>query len=333
MLDLKEVLEQLEQCSDQQQIQSFHADYLWKKWKIAALYQQMKDLSPEEKKAHGQKIQELSASVNNAFEAKQNTIKSAERNKKLESDLVDISLLESHTDHGHLTLLSQARRRVEDIFRSMWYIIETGHHVVSVEENFESVNIPATHPATEMHDTLYLNEQDDKWRNLLMRTHTSAHQTALIKKHWTPGKFVVPWKVCRNEKMDSSHDCVFWQIEWVVIDRHIWIAHFKSEMRNILEAILEDDSIEMRLRPWYFPFVEPWFEIDAKYKLKNKEDRLEILWAWMIHPNVLKNADLDPNEWSWFAFGIGLTRLVAIKYWIQDIRLLTNADARFVKSF
>jgi len=136
MLELQTVLDALEACTSEKDIQAFHAEYLWKKWHIAWLYKNMKDLSPDEKKEHAKQIQVLSAAVNEAFDAKQSTIKNALWNEKLWKDLVDLSILESSTERGHLTLLSQARRRVEDIFRSLGYVIETGHHVVTVEENF-----------------------------------------------------------------------------------------------------------------------------------------------------------------------------------------------------
>jgi phenylalanyl-tRNA synthetase alpha chain len=173
--------------------------------------------------------------------------------------------------------------------------------MVTQWENFSSVNIPPTHPATEMHDTLYIDQQDENGKPYLMRTHTSAHQVELIQKYGLPCKFVIPGKVYRNEKMDASHDCVFWQVEGVVIDKGISIAHFKQMMQQILSAILEQE-VEMRIRPAYFPFVEPGFEIDAKTMVGKHEKWLEILGAGMIHPQVLENAGVDPNEYSGFAF-------------------------------
>lgn len=333
MLDKQPILDELNQCQTEDHIQAFHAKYLGKKGEITALYRQMKDIPEDERKAFGQKVQVLFKAVEDAFFAKQDAIKKETRDRELSKEIVDITTPGHRTDTGALTLLTRTRRRVEEIFQWMWFHIDYGHDKVSVFENFLSVNIPLTHPATEMHDTLYLEEKDENGNNFLMRTHTSAHQNELIQKLWTPCKFVVPGKVYRNEKMDASHDCVFRQIEGVVIDKWISIAHFKSMIHEILWAILETDDVELRMRPAYFPFVEPGFEIDAKYQLKNKDSRLEILWAGMIHPNVLSQAWVDPNEYSWFAFGLWLTRLVAIKYGIQDIRLLTNGDLRFVKSF
>lgn len=332
-IDIQALLATLEKSTSEEDLQAFHAAHLGKKWSITQLFKQMWSIPAEEKKAYGQRVQEIMQTIQEAFNAKQLSVKQALWNDQLKSDLVDVSLPPLETKQWYLTLLAQARRRVEEIFQGMGFSVETGNHMVPMFDNFISLNIPESHPATEMHDTLYVDTHDETWKNLVMRTHTTAHDNETIKKLGVPCKFINVWKVYRNEKMDASHDCVFWQIDWVYIDKNISLAHFKNMMRKILVAILEDDSIEMRMRPWYFPFVEPGLEIDAFYQLKDKAEWLEILWAWMLHPNVLEMAGIDSNEYTGFAFGIGLTRLIAIKYGIKDIRLLTNADMRFVQSF
>lgn len=329
---LENILNELTICKDQTRLWEFHGKYLGKKWSISAQFKTLGSLSPEERKTKWQEIKALFDAVETAFQNKQKQIQQAVWNEQLQEDLIDGSLPPFACDEGHINLLNATRRRVEEIFQWMWFTIAYGHDMVNQRENFSSVNIPSTHPATEMHDTLYIDQKDKEWNSLLLRTHTSAHQIELIKKFWLPAKFVVPGKVYRNEKMDASHDTVFRQVEWVVIDKNISIAHFKHMMKQILSAILEQD-VEMRLRPAYFPFVEPWFEIDAKAVVWKHEKWLEILGAGMIHPEVLKNAGIDPNEYSGFAFGLGLTRLVAIRYGLHDIRLLTNGDVKFARSF
>ena len=324
------LLRQLETIDSLQSLEQFHSNHLGKKWTVPELYKQMKDVPADQKKSYAQSVQDFQQAIQQAFDEKQYLLKQKQREEKLSKDLVDFSLPGASHHLWSLSLLAQERRRIEEIFQWMGFVIEDGNHVVDVFQNFESVNIPATHPATEMHDTIYLNQKDDQWRRKLLRTHTSAQQNELIKKHGTPCRFVVPWNVYRNEKLDATHDSMFWQVEWVVIDRDISIGHFKYVIRQILAALLEDDTIEMRMRPGYFPFVEPGFEIDARPSGSDKW--IEILWAWMIHPEVLKQADVDPNEWSGFAFGLGLTRMVAIKHGLKDIRLLTNGDLRFAQS-
>lgn len=326
----QDILQQLQNVEVLKDLEQFHSEHLGKKWTIPGLYKSMKDVPWPEKKDYAQSVQELQQAVESAFASKQYSLKQAQREEKLSQDLVDFSLPWKPINKWHLSLLAQERRRIEEIFQGMGFAIEDGNHVVSVYDNFESVNIPATHPATEMHDTIYLDQKDEHWRRKLLRTHTSAQQNELIKKYGTPCRFVVPGNVYRNEKLDATHDSMFWQVEWVVIDRDISIWHFKYVIRQILAALLEDDTIEVRMRPWYFPFVEPGFEIDAKPSGSNKW--IEILWAGMIHPEVLKQANVDPNERSGFAFGLGLTRMVAIKHGLKDIRLLTNGDLRFARS-
>lgn len=236
-------------------------------------------------------------------------------------------------------LLHQERRRIEDICSSMGFAIHYGHDVVTKYENFYSVNIPATHPATEMHDTLFLYQHDKNGENLILRTHTSAMQNMLIKTYGVPLRTVIPGKVYRNENLDASHDNVFWQLEGMVIDKGISIAHFKDIMTQFLTAVFERETT-MRMRPAYFPFVEPGFEIDASCPICDQKGcplckhtgRIELLGAGMIHPEVLRQADVDPTVYSGFAFGIGVTRLVAIKHYIKDVRYFTNGDVRFLQT-
>lgn len=221
----------------------------------------------------------------------------------------------------------------------MGFIVESGTEVVTKFENFESVNIPLTHPATEMQDTIYLNDEDAHGEKLILRTQTSALQNYIIKKYGVPLKSVMPGKVYRYENMDATHDTMFYQLEGMVIDKGLSIAHFKGLMTELLEAILKT-KVETRMRPGYFPFVEPGFEIDVRYEFLNKttgkmetSKRMEILGAGMIHPHVLELAGVDPKEYSGFAFGIGISRLAAVRYGIKDIRYFTNGDLRFARSF
>lgn len=329
---LQDARTKLATCTTLDGLQAFHAEYLGKNWLVSAQYKTLKDLDPEAKKAAWPAIQELQKVLEEAFFAQQETVKEMLRETEMGDTIIDWSTPMNPKQVGKLSLMNQMRRHVEDVFRSMWFHIAYGHHMVSQRENFESVNIPASHPATEMHDTLYTKDTDPEGKKYVLRTHTSAHQVELIKKLWVPCKFVIPGKVYRNEKMDASHDCVFWQLEWVVLDKNMSVGHFKSLMTTILEWLLEQTWVEIRMRPAYFPFVEPWFEIDAKFQLGKKNERVELLGAWMIHPEVLKNAWVDPTVYSGFAFGIGLTRLIALKHWLKDIRLLTNGDVRFVQS-
>lgn len=325
-----DILQELSDCSTQQQLEAFHATYLGRKWSINSLFKELRSVSNQEKKQYGSQIKQLFETVDEAFQSRQDHVKKMYRDNELSKEIVDISTPAPQLSLWHQNLQHQLRRHVEEIFLRMWFAVEYWHELVSVYENFESVNIPSTHPATEMHDTLYVKSHNDQ--NMLLRTHTSAHQSELIKKYGPACKFVVPGRVYRNENLDATHDVAFWQVEWVVIDKNIHLWHFKSMMSEILQAVLESDSIKLRLRPAYFPFVEPWFEVDAHVTVWGKTKRMEILGAWMIHPHVLEQAWVDPKKYSGFAFGLGMTRLVAVRYWLDDIRLLTNWDIRFARS-
>jgi phenylalanyl-tRNA synthetase alpha chain len=339
MLELKHALGELDKVVDIIQLENFFQIYLGKKGLLNEEFKAMLALGSEEKKDRWAKLSELKTKLTEAYDAKEQSFKMAQINEQLEKDPVDISLDTSYKE-GSYSLLAKIRRDAEEICKSMGFVIEYGTEMVTKFENFESVNIPLTHPATEMHDTIYLNDKDAKGENLILRTHTSSMQNYLIQKYGLPLKAVVPGKAYRFENMDATHDIMFYQLEWMVIDKNISIAHFKEMITKLLSSLLHK-NVETRMRPGYFPFVEPGFEIDVRYDIYNQETgtmekskRMEILGAGMIHPNVLKTAGIDVSDWrSGFAFGVGITRLAAVRYGMKDIRYFTNGDLRFAKSF
>lgn len=320
------------------QLDNFFQIYLGKKWLLNEEFKLLVALSPEEKKDKGAKLSDIKNQLTAAYEAKHQHFMMGQINEQLEKDLVDISL-DTATEQGSYSILAEVRRDAEEICKSMGFIMEYGTEIVTKFENFESVNIPLTHPATEMHDTIYLNDKDASGENLILRTHTSSMQNYLIKKYGLPLRAVVPGRTYRFENMDASHDTMFYQMEWIIIDKDISVAHFKEMITKLLSALLHKD-VETRMRPGYFPFVEPGFEIDVRYEVYNKitwkkelSNWMEILGAGMIHPNVLKEAGVDSTQRSGFAFGMGISRLAAVRYGIKDIRYFTNGDLRFAKSF
>lgn len=341
MINKDEILKNLDSVCDVEWLQSFHWKYLGKKSQINEEFKTLGKLSPEERKEKWQFLSSLKNEIQIEFDKKQNFLKKEQINKKLNNELIDIGIPSFDIDKWYLNLISKTRRQIEEISRWMWFIIEKGDSLVSKYENFNSLNVPSNHPATEMHDTIFLTNKDEKWEEYILRTHTSAKQNDIFKKYWAPSKVVIPGKVYRYENLDSSHDSCFRQYEWIVVWENISMAELKYTLRELLSKILENDELEIRMRPWYFPFVEPGMEIDAscpicKWKwcsLCKWTGWIEILWAWMIHPNVLKEWWIDTEKYSWFAFGMWMTRLIAVKYWIKDIRLLTNWDIRFIKSF
>ncbi|HRX64072.1 MAG TPA: phenylalanine--tRNA ligase subunit alpha [Candidatus Absconditabacterales bacterium] len=338
-MNLAEILNELKPISNIQELENFFQKYLGKKGQLNAEFGKMKDASPEEKKELGAKLSELKNNLTKAYSKKENELSIIEINKQLGQDIVDISVNAKKYEGGHYNLLSKTRRDLEKIAQNMGFTIDYGHEVVTKYENFASVNIPLSHPATEMHDTIYLNEQSPDGENFVLRTHNSAHQVQDMQKYGVPLKLVSPGRCYRFDDMDATHDTMFQYIEGMYIDKNVSIAHFKSYMTTLLSAII-GRKVETRFRPCHFPFVEPGFEIDARYDIidsktgeTSKSKRMELLGAGMIHPNVMKEGGIDPNQRSGFAFGIGISRLAAVKYGIKDIRYFTNGDLRFIKSF
>lgn len=340
MLEQKVILDEFSSVSNRDQLWDLYQKYLGKNWIISLEIKGLASLSLEEKKEKGKTLIDLRKVVEEAFAQKEKEFILEEINTILQKDAVDLFVPAQTFEEWYFSLLTKTRRETEDIAKSMGFIVEMGTEVVNKFENFESVNIPVTHPATEMHDTIYLSKKDERWENYVMRTHTSSAQNYILKKYGAPIKAVVPWKVYRFDEMDATHDVMFYQFEGVYVDKNISIANFKDILTTFLSAILKKE-VEIRMRPAFFPFTEPGVEVDARYQVTNPKTWktelskwVEILGAWMIHPNVLKMGGIDPEEWwTWFAFWLWLTRIVAAKYGIRDIRLFTNGDLRFSHSF
>lgn len=339
MLETDKILKELDLVKDILQLETFFDKYLGKKWLLNEEFKKMTSLSIEEKKTYGKILSDAKALLTDAYADKEQLLSIDNINIKLREDIVDISIEGKKNEQWSFNLITRVRRDLEEAAKTMWFIVESGNEVATKFQNFESVNIPLTHPATEMHDTIYLNEKDKSGEYLVLRTHTSALQNYMIKKYWLPLKVIVPWRCYRFDEMDATHDTMFFQFEWMYIDKWVSIANFKDVIQKFLSVMLKR-KVEVRMRPWFFPFVEPGFEIDARYELvdrktweKSMSKWIELLWAGMVHPNVLKIAGVDPEEYSGFAFGPWINRLAAMRYGIKDIRYFTNGDLRFARSF
>lgn len=331
MLNQEQALQELNSITTLEQLESRYQDLLGKKGKLTEALKGLAALSPEEKKVQGGQLSAMRNTLQEAYQAKFDLMKTAEINEQLEKELIESSLPAAELEEGHFSLLTKVRRELEEIARDMGFIVENGTDIVSKFENFEAVNIPVSHPATEMHDTIYVAEKDQRDENYVLRTHTSAGQNYVIKKYGVPIKAVLPGRVYRFENVDATHDTMFYQFEGIYIDKGISIGHFKNVITKFLSAALQKE-VEIRMRPGFFPFVEPGFEIDTRYEYTNPKTgakemskRMEILGAGMIHPQVLREAGINPEEgWTGFAFGMGINRLAAVRYGIKDIRLFTN---------
>jgi phenylalanyl-tRNA synthetase alpha chain len=238
---------------------------------------------------------------------------------------------------GHIHPISTMTSEIVDIFDSMGFSFAEGPEIESEHYNFNALNIPADHPARDMWDTFWLEPKELK---RLLRTHTSPVQIRHLEEKGVPARIIVPGKVYRNEATDATHEAQFYQVEGLVVDRDITLAHMKGVLEEFFSKFFGDD-IKIRLRPGYFPFVEPGVEVDIScFKCKSSGCALckqtgwiEIMGAGMVHPNVFKAVNIDSNEWQGFAFGVGMDRLAMFKYGIDDVRLLYSGDLRFVNQF
>ncbi|HKL43965.1 MAG TPA: hypothetical protein VJ892_01660, partial [Candidatus Absconditabacterales bacterium] len=251
-MNLEQILNELKTISNTNELENFFQKYLGKKGQLNEEFKKMKDATPEQKKELGAKLSELKNKLTEAYSKKENELSIIEINKQLEQDIVDITVNAKKYEGGHYNLLSKTRRDLEKIAQNMGFTIDYGHEVVSKYENFASVNIPLSHPATETHDTIYLEEKSADGENIVLRTHNSAHQVQDIKKYGVPLKLVSPGRCYRFDDMDATHDTMFQYIEGMYIDKNVSIAHFKSFITTLLSAII-GRKVETRFRPCHFP--------------------------------------------------------------------------------
>jgi len=332
---LKESIEnQVKELKNKEDLEILYKETLGKKSDFNKILRSLSDLSIEEKKQIGPIANEVKNSINKIFEDKRLDLENEEINLKLKKDKIDLTLDIKKEESGSLNPITKIQYELEEIFKGMGFAIYDGPELELDYYNFEALNIPKHHPARDMQDTFYINKEQ------VLRTQTSNLQVRAMKEFGAPLKVIIPGKVYRNEDLDACHEHTFHQLEGVVVDKNINLSHLISTMNLVISKIFNKE-IETRVRPGYFPFVEPGIEIDVKCTIcggsgcpscKNT-GWLEILPGGLVHPNVIKAGDLDPEEYSGFAFGLGLTRLVMMKYGISDIREIMSGDLRFIKQF
>lgn len=311
-------------------------EFFGRKGIIAELTETLKPLSLEEKRIAGPLINEFKKELNDAYETKEQELKTAQQ-KALDQrgTHFDVTSYIPQQLHGNLHPYTHVIREVEDVLISMGFTIAEGPEVETDYINFEALNIPSDHPARDMHDTFWLDVP-----GLLLRTHTSTVQIRSMLNKKPPLAVAAPGRCYRHEATDASHDFMFWQCEGLVIDKNISLAHLLGTLKVFLQTLFKKTTVQIRLRPSFFPFVEPGVEIDMTCpfctegcSVCKKSRWIEICGAGMVHPEVLKACSINPDEYSGFAFGFGLTRLVMLKYGIHDIRLLHNPKVEFLKQF
>jgi len=331
-----QALKDIQAIKDSKEWQKIEKKYFSRKsGELAKLLKDIKDVSEDLRPKLGALANEIKIEITNALAQKKADL-DLQTESELEKDFIDVTLEIEKYKLGHLHPMTRVQYELEDIFKSMGFMILDGPELESDYYNFEALNIPSWHPARDMQDTFFIESKD----KLVLRTHTSPVQVRAMQKYGAPFRGVVPGRCFRNEATDASHEHTFYQMEGLMIDKNISIANLIAVMKELLKGIFKRD-VEVRLRPGYFPFVEPGFELDIKClicggkgcSVCKQTGWLELLPCGMVHPNVLKYGGIDPDKWSGFAFGLGTTRLVMMKYGIDDIRLLQSGDLRFLNQF
>lgn len=332
---LHEARERIGACPDVSALKTLEREYVGKKGVVAAMLAEIPKLAPEARKAHGQRANALKQAILELIEERRQALEATRLDAARRADDFDPTLPPPRPVRGSLHPITQVTRELEDLFLSMGYEVLDGPEVELDHYNFEALNITKDHPARDAQDTFYC---DDVGR-LVLRTHTSPVQVRAMEGREPPFRVIAPGRVFRQETTDASHDHTFYQMEGLVVGKDVSVAHLIGAMKTLLRGIFGRD-LDVRLRPGHFPFVEPGFELDARCpfceagcSVCKRTTWIELLPCGLVHPNVLRAGGVDPEVWSGFAFGLGLSRLVMLRYDIDDVRHLLDGDVRFLEQF
>ncbi len=328
-------LEKIKQAASSSEVEELRVKLLGKKGELTEMLKDLKNMAIEERKQFGQEANELKNEMTELLESKFKELSANDVKKSLSSgSSFDISLPGTQFKVGSLHPVTIVQKEIERIFTGMGFNIVDGPEAEEEFYNFEALNIPKHHPARDMQDTYWLENGS------LLRTHTSPCQVRAMQKYGAPLKVIAPGRCFRNESTDASHENTFFQLEGMMIDKNVSIANLIYVMKLLLSEVFNRD-VKIRLRPGFFPFVEPGFELDLNCMICGGKGCptckhsgwIELLPCGMVHPNVLRYGGVDPEEYTGFAFGLGLTRLAMMKYGISDIRVLNSGDLRAMEQF
>jgi len=328
--------DEIKSVENQSQLEELRVKYLGKSGKITAIMPMMKQVPAEDKREMGMLINELKGKIENAIVSMQEEFKQRAILEEINNaEVIDITL-PVETNVGSLHPRTIVQKEIEDVFVSMGFVIEEGCEVETEYNNFDAVNVPANHPARDMQDTFWLNNGQ------VLKTHTSAAQNRILKKykHNMPIRAIFPGRCFRNEELDAGHENTFFQLEGIIVDKNVSVANLIYFMKEMLSRIFKKE-VDVRLRPGFFPFTEPSFEMDVRCpycdgkgcNVCKQGGWIELCPCGMIHPNVLKEAGIDSDEFSGCAFGLGLDRMVMMKMGFKDIRDLNSGNLKIFKQF
>ena len=327
-------LARIHSAASPEELEAVRVEALGRKGTLALIGKEMGKLAPEDRARVGKLLNGAKQKLEAAFEARQRQDSGAALCARLDAEWLDLTLPSPGPRRGHLHPITQIQRELEGLFVSLGFTVLDGPEVEDEYHNFDALNIPATHPARDMQDTFWLDG------GKLLRTHTSPVQVRGMERLGPPLRMIAPGRVFRNESVDASHEHTFYQLEGMMVDRDVSVAHLLYFMKTLLTAIFHRE-VTVRLRPGYFPFVEPGFELDINCLICGgsgcpvckQSGWVELLPCGLVNPNVLRMSGIDPEQWGGFAFGLGLTRLVMMRYQIDDIRHLQGGDLRFLEQF
>ncbi|GAB0174447.1 MAG: phenylalanine--tRNA ligase subunit alpha [Candidatus Altimarinota bacterium] len=328
------VLHALPLIQNEESLIEYKNTIVGKDGELTKILKGLKDLSPEEKASIGKRANEVRDSILGAIDVQREAIKRAEIESKLSNEWIDTTIPYSR-ERGSIHPISKVRQEVEDTFSRMGFDIYESMEVTTEYLNFDAVNVPKNHPARDMQDTFWLEGDGN-----VLSTQTSCMQNLILRNNTPPIRAIIPGRVFRNEDVDATHDNTFYQVEGIVVDKNIGIGHLKFTITTMLSDLFGKE-VSIRMRPGYFPFVEPGVEVDFSCpfcdgngcKICKGSGWIEFMGAGLIHPNVIREGGLDPEVYTGFAFGFGLNRLVMIKYGIPDLRYFQNPDIRFLRQF
>lgn len=326
--------EEIEAASSAAAVESIQIKYLGKKGLLQPLMRDLKELSTQLRPQAGREINDLKNFLVDQCESTLNALLKQERSDQLRKETIDISLPGKRQKLGCKHLIQSVMEEMIDVLVGMGFSIQDGPEIETDYHNFEALNFPPDHPARDMQDTFYVAP------NLLLRTHTSNVQVRVMESSAPPIRIIAPGRCYRNEAISSRSHVFFHQIEAIYIDEGVTFAHLLSTLETFLQKIFQPDVV-VRFRPSFFPFVEPGLEVDIRCSLcKGKgcsmckqAGWLEVLGAGMVHPDVLKNGGIDPEQYTGFAWGLGVERIASLKYHVRDIRLFSENDIRFLQQF
>jgi phenylalanyl-tRNA synthetase alpha chain len=332
------ILDQVKAAGDLATLEAVRVAALGKAGTVTALLKSLGAMTPEQRLVEGPRINALRETVSSAIASRKLALEDAELDRRLAAERTDLSLPAPDTPRGSVHPVSQVMDELAEIFADMGFAVAEGPEIEDDWHNFTALNIPESHPARAMHDTFYL-EAAEGAAPMVLRTHTSPVQIRTMMSDKPPIRIIAPGRVYRSDS-DATHTPMFHQIEGLVIDRGIHMGHLKWTLLTFLRAFFEREDVAIRMFPSYFPFTEPSADVQVGWKFENgrrviggSENWMEVLGAGMVHPRVIANCGLDPDEWQGFAFGTGVDRLAMLKYGMTDLRAFFDGDLRWMKHY